>query len=92
MVTRVSPDELVSHLLEYLKRVHEEQESFAIVDAGEVLATLNPATSLSGSSSMSWSKFLALIGSMPPRDEKFANDHEEVHSSQEKFGPVNWHS
>ncbi len=88
METRITATELAKSLSDVLNRVRYRGESFRIERNGEPIATLAPASPVSGGITMR--ELVALLKELGSPDEDFADDLEAIHSSQPKISDPAW--
>ena len=90
METTITATELGRNLSSVLNRVRYRRESFRVERNGEVVATLVPPEEVAKVST--WGDFIELLRTLPPPDDRFADDLEEVHRSQGELPPSPWES
>ena len=79
METTITATELARNLSDILNRARYQKERFRVERNGEVVAVIEPPPE---PGKFTLRDFIELWKSLPPVDDKFADDLEEIHKSQ----------
>ena len=79
METKITATQLARSMSDILNRVKYRGEKFIIERNGEPVAILEPAAP---AKSITWREFIDHLQNIPHPDETFADDLDEIHSSQ----------
>jgi antitoxin (DNA-binding transcriptional repressor) of toxin-antitoxin stability system len=82
--TRITATELARNLSDILNRVRYRGERFDVLKNGELVAELSPAAA----KQFTVRDFIDLMERLPPADDKWADDLEEIHNSQGVLPPL----
>jgi hypothetical protein len=84
--TRITATELARGLSDILNRVQYQGERFDVERNGQVIATFGPAVQ----QSITVREYLEAIKDLPPLDEDFEKDIEEVRAMLPPLRPSEW--
>ncbi len=79
METRITATQLARSLSDILNRVKYRGERFIIERNGEPVAVLEPAAP---EKRVTWGEFVKRLKEIPPPDDDYWKDLEEIHNSQ----------
>lgn len=89
MEATITATQLAKRLSDILNRVQYRQERFIIERNGEPIAEIVPAGPQVGAT---FGEILEKLKNLPRPDDRFADDLEEIHASQQVIEPPQWPS